>query len=408
MTATDFVTDERFDGLYLNVAQTARGIEPLLDTMFSFLRRKTDFFDGPSSLSSTTTTTTTSNSSSPSSSSDSNNKNHPALVASGSAWDKVQQVFIKHAQLHYEEKQKKAKKSAAAAAAKKRKAAEAEALLKKTTAPTNVETATTTTVEATEEDSAIEMGKDGGFDVSSSSSSPAMATTTTERSSSSSSQPLDSNVPVTTPTNDGDSGDNIPKDEETKEEKSEDADRPPPPPGNGGTVPDKYIWTQTLNELTVTVPVPDGTRGRDLDIRIAKQHLKVTLRRGNNSATNVDIVNAPLHKTVIVDESFWTVEDGNRVVILLQKLTDSGGGVGEWWSCVCQGDPTIDVTTIQPENSNLSDLDGEVRQTVEKMMYDNRQKALGLPTSEEEKKMEMLQKLQRQHPEMDFSNAKIS
>ena len=39
--------DERFDGLYLNVAQTTRGIEPLLDTVFSFLRRKTDFFAGP-------------------------------------------------------------------------------------------------------------------------------------------------------------------------------------------------------------------------------------------------------------------------------------------------------------------------------------------------------------------------
>ena len=39
--------DDRFDGLYLQVAQTTRGIEPLLDSVFSFLRRKTDFFAGP-------------------------------------------------------------------------------------------------------------------------------------------------------------------------------------------------------------------------------------------------------------------------------------------------------------------------------------------------------------------------
>jgi hypothetical protein len=240
----------------------------------------------------------------------------------------------------------------------------------------------------------VEMATDGAFDVSEV-AEVATATATTR-------SPLAVAVPVMAAATQAELTKATTKPEgDKKDDKTTDDDtKAPAPIGNGGTVPAKYVWTQTLSEVNVVVPVPENTRGRDLNVTIAKNHLKIGLR---SQPTKTWIVDAPLTKSIIVDDSFWTVEDGSRLSLNLQK-----SNAMEWWDSVCQDDPKIDVKEIQPESSSVSDLDGETRKTVEKMMYDQRQKALGLPSSDEEVKAGMFENFKKQHPELDFSNAKIT
>ncbi|KAG5989895.1 hypothetical protein E4U52_005137 [Claviceps spartinae] len=162
-----------------------------------------------------------------------------------------------------------------------------------------------------------------------------------------------------------------------------------------------YKWQQqSIAEVNVTFTVPGTMKSRDLVVDIKKQSLSAGIK-GQDPVIKGDLPHA-----IHVDDSTWTLSsnpDGTKTVeIYLAKVNKM-----EWWAHVVTTAPTIDVTKIQPENSKLSDLDGETRGMVEKMMYDQRQKEKGLPSSDEQKKMDMLKKFQEQHPEMDFSKAKI-
>lgn len=157
-----------------------------------------------------------------------------------------------------------------------------------------------------------------------------------------------------------------------------------------------YSWKQTLVDVDVTIPVTEGTRSRDLVVEIKTEKVRVAYKDGR------ELMAGDFPYAVVSDECSWTLEDNKEVHVHLEKRDKMS-----WWPHVLTKDPKIDVTKIEPENSKLSDLDGETRAMVEKMMFDQRQKAMGLPSSDELKKQEMLNKFKAAHPELDFSQAKM-
>jgi len=168
-----------------------------------------------------------------------------------------------------------------------------------------------------------------------------------------------------------------------------------PNDGNGANL-ENYSWTQTLQDVEIRIPLDCKVKGKEVTVVIAKQHLKVG-KKGSPL-----ILDGALSKAVQTDECTWLIEDGNTIVVSMDKVDKMG-----WWGAIMEGDTEINTKKVSPENSKLSDLDGETRGMVEKMMFDQRQKQAGLPSSDEQKKLDALDMFKKQHPEMDFSNVKM-
>ena len=171
-----------------------------------------------------------------------------------------------------------------------------------------------------------------------------------------------------------------------------------PNKGNGGEA-EKYVWTQTLDDLEMRVAVPPGTKSKEVECAFAKNRFSFKLK----TASGEPRIEGDFYAAITPDECYWTLEDNAYVSCFLQKAKTGA----EWWPHVLVDDPKIDTKKVEPENSRLDDLDGETRSTVEKMMYDQRQKAMGLPTADEQTKHDALKKFMAAHPEMDFSNCKF-
>lgn len=154
---------------------------------------------------------------------------------------------------------------------------------------------------------------------------------------------------------------------------------------NGGQT-DKYVWEQTISDVTITVPLPPGTRSRDISCSIGRRHLKLAVC-GAEAVLDADYPcddrnGQCIWEQVKTEQSFWNFNDG-KCTIYLEKEREC------WWKSALHGDVEIDTTAVDSVKA-VSDYDGETQGAIRKIMFDQDQKRKGLPTSDELAQMEVL------------------
>lgn len=176
-----------------------------------------------------------------------------------------------------------------------------------------------------------------------------------------------------------------------------------PNDANGANT-ENYTWGQTLETVDIMIPVAKGTRVKDLEIVLGVTKVRVAMKDGTKVFLDGD-----WEENINSEDSFWTMETEEGRKVISMSLTKKPNQ-DKWWESLLKGGFKIDTGKVNPEPSKLSDLDGDMRGEVEKMMFDMRQKQMGKPSSEELKKKDMLDKIMKANPNLkfDMSNAKFN
>jgi hypothetical protein len=113
---------------------------------------------------------------------------------------------------------------------------------------------------------------------------------------------------------------------------------------NGGAL-ETYRWGQTLEEVTLHVPLASGIRARHLSISIKRTVLHIALKL---PAAGSVLLEGALAQPILCDESTWMVEDGHLVLTLAKdnQRNENTGPSTEWWHGVFKDEDTLDTSSV--------------------------------------------------------------
>lgn len=149
------------------------------------------------------------------------------------------------------------------------------------------------------------------------------------------------------------------------------------PIGNGGST-SRYVWTQTLEEVTVHIPIPNGTRAKDLTVKIDAHSLSVKRKDGDDAALSP--LEGMFFARIRPDECTWTIESSSSssmttLQLTLDKIQKT------WWDIVISGDNPLIDTTMVDSSRHIDTYDDKTQAQIRRIIHDQRQERLGLSSS---------------------------
>lgn len=149
-----------------------------------------------------------------------------------------------------------------------------------------------------------------------------------------------------------------------------------------GAIRANYSWTQTIKDIDVHVKIPTAIKSsKQVKIKIEKDSLKVAYVDEASSWKN--LIDEKLAWKVKVEECTWSLFPGDHIHIFLEKCQE------RWWENLLINETKLSLKNMNPEKA-MSDLDDESQAKIKQMMFDDQQKKLGLPTSEQQKCSDIL------------------
>jgi hypothetical protein len=153
------------------------------------------------------------------------------------------------------------------------------------------------------------------------------------------------------------------------------------PIGNGGST-SRYVWTQTLEEVTVHFPLPNGIRAKDLNVKIDAHSLSVKRKDGDHAS--FPPLEGMFFARIRPDECTWTIEssssESQESMTTLQLTLDKVQKT--WWEIVLSGDKPLIDTTMVDSSRHIETYDEKTQAQIRRIIFDQRQERLGLPPSD--------------------------
>jgi len=141
---------------------------------------------------------------------------------------------------------------------------------------------------------------------------------------------------------------------------------------------DNYNWSQGVGDVTIQFALKEKINKKMLKVDMTVNHLKIEIKGMDKPLIDDDFC-----EKIIPDDSNWSLEDGQSIIFFLEKATEI------IWKSAFKGGKEIDTKTVD-NSKRIDEFDSETQAALNKIVYEQNRKRNGLPTTEEEKKLEAL------------------